>query len=69
MATDFPGRGTKMSEMDLLARYIDCMKQAEECCRGMAIMRMDPLWVKVARVTGDIREKAIKLASSKTASH
>ncbi len=65
MATDFPGRGTKMSEVDLLGMFIENMRHAEECARGMAVMRGDLRWVRVARVIGEARDKAIEMASRK----
>lgn len=65
MATDFPGRGTKMSEADLLGMFIQNMRHAEEAARGLAVMRGDLRWVRVARLIGDARDKAIDLASRK----
>lgn len=54
---------TSMTEVELLARYMDLMKQAEDCCRGLAHSRKDERWLKLARLHDEIRNKTILLAN------
>ncbi len=66
MAYDLADRSrTTMSELELLARFQQNMKHAEECARGLAHSRMDLRWLKVADLIDNVRTKAAMVANAR----
>ena len=42
------------SEFQTLTRMLERLREAEECARGIALMRSDTEWVKVAHLIGKL---------------
>lgn len=60
-----PGKGTTMGEVEALARFIELMKQAEDCCRAIGQFRSDVRWLTVGKLINQVHDKAIGLANSR----
>jgi hypothetical protein len=66
MAYDIADRSrTTMTELELLARFQQAMRDAEECSRGLAHSRMDLRWLKVADLIDNVRAKAAMVANAR----
>ena len=64
MPYDFAERPS-MSEVELLARFIEHARLLEETARGLAHSRKDDRWLKVARLVGQIRDKGAMVANAR----
>lgn len=53
---------TTMGEVELLARFIESMRHAEEAARGMAHSRKDERWLVVARNLAAALTKTTEMA-------
>lgn len=53
---------TTVGEVELLARFIENMRHAEDCARGMAHSRKDERWLVVARNLSMVLAKSTEMA-------
>lgn len=59
---------TTLGEVELLARFIEAMRHAEESARGMAHSRKDERWLVVARNLALVLAKSTEMARRRASS-